>query len=118
MSNLNEQAAQALEDAADYILVNGHRQDGLYGGGTDSASEGVVNAPACAMGALYAGIHWTLMYSSAMPAHAYATDRLTEHVQAAFGKDVYIPTWNDTCSSAGEVIDTLKSVAKDLRNDV
>lgn len=91
--------ATVLEDAADLLLIHGVVRNGGYG---------VVGGPRCAVGAI------TEVCGGFMCGIGSALGPLFEHVYEQHG--VSVAVWNDATKDDFEVIDTLRHVAKDLRN--
>lgn len=91
--------AQVLEDAADWLLVNGRHREAL------TASDG----SGCVMWALAGG---SIECPNIRSMHSAET-ALNDHLRA-HGSDGYV-TWNRDTDDDFTVIDTLRHVAKDLR---
>jgi hypothetical protein len=94
-------AATVLEEAADLLLIRG-RLRGDYG------HEG---GPRCTVGAM-AEVSGTNIGEVWTPAADVARMALRARIEPRM-----IPHWNDRTEDDFEVIDTLRLVAKDLRNE-
>jgi hypothetical protein len=105
-------AAQVLEDAADLLLTRGRCQNS----GRSAAGE------FCALGALYEVIEpgwWrgsSYTYWNVVDDEHPAAVALAAHLGDA-DHCWTIADWNDATTDDFEVIDTLRHVAKDLRNE-
>lgn len=106
---MSEQAekdpATILEEAADLLLIRGVRRDGRYG---------VAGGPRCTVGALEEVVGPGTV-SQVRDRMWPAKRALIWHLQAE-GHSGVICDWNDSSSDDFEVIDTLRLVAKQLRN--
>jgi hypothetical protein len=107
-------AASVLEEAADLLLVRGVLRGEF---GMD------VNGPRCAMGALaeVQGVDLADVFRLDPGTAMFALDvhvRRDPMWDGLFpaGTHTPIPSWNDDTKDDFEVIDTLRLVAKDLRN--
>jgi hypothetical protein len=98
--------AQTLEDAADLLLIRGVERGGTYG---------APGGPRCVVGAIseVAGLKGAgHLDQSTRPIRQAVRSHLAAH-----GKSANLPDWNDTSADDFEVIDTLRHVAKDIRNE-
>lgn len=98
MSEQTKDAATVLEEAADLLLIRGVCRDGTWG---------VPGGSRCVMGAI----------GEVLPAHgqSIACRALFNHLKTVGGMS-NLAQWNDSTTDDFEVIDTLRHVAKDLRN--
>lgn len=96
-------AADVLEEAADLLLIRGRCRDGTYGrpGG-----------PRCVVGAMSEVSDINLNTVTIYPEPIYSA---WSAVADSVGKSV--TTWSDQIEDDFEVIDTLRHIAKDLRNE-
>lgn len=108
---MNKDVPELLEEAADYLYVNGVRRDGRFGFG---------GGPACALGALQIAVegrHPNFQWDLYSDAH----DALSIYIKGTGyrpppNKSI-VPLWNDQTTSDDEVIDALRLTAKNLRNE-
>ncbi len=99
--------ATVLEEAADYLLIHGVRRGSMgYSFGAER----------CALGAIEIALGGRLPYEAIVGSSAAVAlhDHLTAHQPWGDG---CIPVWNDMSSDDFEIIDTLRHVAKNLRNE-
>lgn len=99
-------AAQTLDDAADLLLIHGVRRDGSSGIHEFRANGGGM---LCAYGGMQAA-----------SGKALADHALNLFAQRKFGSDYMTASvfaWNDRSADDFEVIDGLRMVAKDIRNE-
>lgn len=102
-------AATVLEDAADLLLIRGVCRDGTFGRpGRERCALGAISEVVGADITECSGYHTegTELYAAARAA-LYSSDLIGDRT---------IQWWNDSSDDDFEVIDTLRRVAKDLRN--
>ena len=103
MDQAEKDPAQILEDAADLLLIRGVRRDGTAGIHEPSG-------PLCAYGAVLTAAE------QRVAAEIRAFDALEEHLFGECKDCGRVFDWNDKSGDDFEVIDTLRLVAKQLRN--
>lgn len=98
MTEPTKDPAAVLDEAADLLLVRGVCRDGTYG---------EPGGPRCVRGAMHE-VEGTLFCTPAVKA-------LYRHLD---GQGIVMPVsvWNDTSTDDFVLIDTLRTIAKDLRN--
>lgn len=94
--------ATVLEEAADLLLIRGVRRDGTAG-----SDDG---GPLCVLGAIH------VVTNEDGAAIDLAFDTFREHRFPGSRMCTVVFNWNDSTDDDFEVIDTLRHVAKDLRN--
>lgn len=109
---MEKDAATVLEDAADLLLIHGRAQ--LEGMDKHGAY--------CVLGAIKAAAdeedaaEWYRLDSRAARVAVMAVARWLPPRAKGVPRDRKVYEWNDGCDDDFEVIDTLRHVAKDLRN--
>lgn len=110
-----EKAAELLEQAADLIETAGHVKGQFSAVALNADGEVTEFLGYCALGALSAAHHRHTDWGIASYTCALLT--LSSQVSRDFGSGI-IPHWNDDpVRTPGEVIDTFKHAAKELRNE-
>ena len=105
--NRNEQAADALDAAHDYLLVNGWIQHSMY----DSEGKSV-----CAVGGIYKATGNRPLFTRTVALSALHTYLALEAGEDP-GRWPGIALWNDEDGrTIDDVLDSYRHAAKDLRN--